>query len=138
MLHEQLGGFKALKLVLKGFRLNHYFILCQIYSVLTLLKHSQWLTRPIVSNRKKFSIWPLEFAKLPVLRAHVPYMPKCPHFSRVYVPKTTRKIYWSIYWGSLLYLVLLFFSWLFYLSFHSKPQVNLLLKLHTSILSFGV
>ena len=41
VLREQLGGFKALQLVLKGFRLNHYLILCQIYSLSILLKHSQ-------------------------------------------------------------------------------------------------
>ena len=150
---EQLGSFKALQLVLKGFRLNLYLIFCQIYSVSIFLKHSQWLTRPIASNRKRnFSMSPLEFAKLSALGAHVPYMPKClmclralkyyvpmcPHFSRAYAPKTTHKIYWGIYWGSLLYLVLLVFSGLFYFSFHSKPQLNLLLKLHTSILPFGV
>ena len=41
VLREQLGGFKALQLVLKGFRLNHYLIFCQIYSVSILLKHFQ-------------------------------------------------------------------------------------------------
>ena len=55
-------------------------------------------------------------------------------FSLTNAPKTTHKIYW----GSLLYLVLLFSSELFDLSFHSKPQNKLLLlKLHTSILPCG-
>ena len=63
------------------------------------------------------------------------FVPTCTHFSRVYVPTTSHKIYQ----GSLLYLVLLFSSGLFDLSFHSKPQNKLLLlKLHTSILSYGV
>ena len=45
----------------------------------------------------------------------------------------------KIYLGSLLYLVLLFFSGLFDLSFNSRPQNKLLLlRLHTSILSCGV
>ena len=39
------------------------------------------------------------------LRALNYFVPTCVHFSRAYVPKTTHKIYW----GSLLYLVLLFF-----------------------------
>ena len=55
-------------------------------------------------------------------------------FSLTNAPKTTHKIYW----GSLLYLVLLFSSELFDISFHSKPQNKLLLlKLHTSILPCG-
>ena len=63
------------------------------------------------------------------------FVPACAHSSRAYVPTTTHKIYWV----SLLYLVLLFFSWLFDLSFHSKPQKKLLLvKLHTPILSCRV
>ena len=62
------------------------------------------------------------------------FVPTCAHFSRAYVPTITHKIYW----GSLLYLVLLFFSELFDLSFHSKPQNKLLLlKLHTPTLSCG-
>ena len=36
------------------------------------------------------------------------FVPMCAHFSRAYVPTTTHKIYW----GSLLYLVLLFFFWI--------------------------
>ena len=43
------------------------------------------------------------------LRALIFHMPTCLHFSRAYVPTTTHKIYW----GSLLYLALLFFSGLF-------------------------
>ena len=142
--------FKALQLVLKGFRFNLYWILCQIYSASILLRHSRWLT--IASNGKKFSMSPLEFAKLRALRAHVPYMLTClmclhawkyyvptyPHFSRACVPTTTHKIDWGIYWGSLLYIVLLIFSELIYFSFHSEPQLNLLLKLHASILPCGV
>ena len=63
------------------------------------------------------------------------FVPTRALFSHAYVPTTTHKIYW----GSLLYLVLLLFSGLFDLSFHSKPQNKLLLlKLHTSILSYGV
>ena len=63
------------------------------------------------------------------------FVPTCAHFSRAYVPTTTHKIYWS----SFLYLVLLVFSELFDLLFHSKPQNKLLLlKLHTPILSCGV
>ena len=63
------------------------------------------------------------------------FVPTRALFSHAYVPTTTHKIYW----GSLLYLVLLLFSGLFDLSFHSKPQNKLLLlKLHTSILSCGV
>ena len=69
------------------------------------------------------------------LRALNYFVPACTHSSRAYVPTTTHKIYWV----SLLYLVLLFFSWLFDLSFHSKPQNKLLLvKLHTPILSCRV
>ena len=60
-----------------------------------------------------------EFAKLRAFRAlnYMPtclhvlnyYVPTCPYFSRDYVPTTTHKIYWD----SLLYLALLFFSGLF-------------------------
>ena len=66
---EQLGSFKALQLVFKGFRLNLYLILYQIYSVSILLKHSQWLARPIVSNRKFFLMSSPGFAKLRALHA---------------------------------------------------------------------
>ena len=66
------------------------------------------------------------------LRAYVRLFFAC---LRTYVPTKTHKIYW----GSLLYLVLLFFSRLFDLSFHSKPPNRfLLLQLHTSILSCGI
>ena len=61
-------------------------------------------------------------------------VPTYVHFSRAYVPTTTHQTYW----GSLLYLVLLYFSRLFNLSFYSKPQNKLLLKLHAPILSCGV
>ena len=60
----------------------------------------------------------------------------CAHFSRVYVPKTTHKINRG---SSLLLLVLLFFSGLFDVSLHSKPQKELLLlKLHNSVLACRV
>ena len=63
------------------------------------------------------------------------FVPTRALFSHAYVPTTTHKTYWD----SHLYLVLLLFSGLFDLSFHSKPQNKLLLlKLHTSILSCGV
>ena len=72
------------------------------------------------------------------LSAYVPiFFHTCvSHFlSCAYIPATTRKIYW----GSLLYLVLLFFSGIFDLSFHSKPQNKLLLvKLHAPNLPRGV
>ena len=62
-------------------------------------------------------------------------VPTCAHFSSAYVPTTNHKIYWS----SLLYLVLLFFSVLFGLSFYSKLQNKaLLLKLHIWNLSCRV
>ena len=79
------------------------------------------------------------YMRIHIFPAYVPlclnyFVPTCAHFSRAYVPTTTHKIYL----GSLLYLVLLFFSELFDLSFHSKPQNKfLLLKLHTPILSWG-
>ena len=63
------------------------------------------------------------------------FVPTCPHFSRVYVSTTNHKISWS----SLLYLVLLLFSGMFDLSFHSKPHNKVLvLKLHIWKLSCGV
>ena len=63
------------------------------------------------------------------------FVPTCAHFSSAYVPTTNHKIYWS----SLLYLVLLFFSVLFGLSFYSKLQNKaLLLKLHIWNLSCRV
>ena len=72
------------------------------------------------------------------LRALIIHVPTCLHSSGAYVPTTIHKIYW----GSLLYLALLFFSGLFAvfnLSFHSISQNKpLFLKLHTSILSCGV
>ena len=63
------------------------------------------------------------------------FVPSYAYFSRAYVPTTTHKVYW----GSFLYLVvLLFYSELFGLSFHSKTQNKLLLlKLHIPILSCG-
>ena len=63
------------------------------------------------------------------------FVPTYAYFSRAYVPTTTHKVYW----GSFPYLVvLLFYSELFGLSFHSKTQNKLLLlKLHTPILSCG-
>ena len=71
------------------------------------------------------------------LRALIIHVPTCLHSSRAYVLTTTHKIYW----GSLLYFALLFFSGIFAvfdLSFHSISQnKSLLLKLHTSILSCG-
>ena len=68
------------------------------------------------------------------LRALNYFVPTCAHFSRAYVPTATHKIYCL---GSFLYLALLFFSGLFYLSFHSKPQKKLLLlKLYTPTLSW--
>ena len=63
------------------------------------------------------------------------FVPTRAHFLRAHVPTTTRKTYW----GSLLFLVLLFFSGLIGLSFHSKPQNKLLfLKLHIPSLFCGV
>ena len=89
MWREQLGGFKALQLVLKRFRLNLWSILCQIYSASILLTHSQWLTRPIASNRKNFfrchhsSL--LNYVRyvpkcLMCLRVLKYYLPACPHY----------------------------------------------------------
>ena len=102
-------------------------------------------------------------------RAHVHYMPMCVHFSRTCVPTCLHAYFYFFlptclcalnyfvpmcvhlprayvsatahkkYWGSLLYFVLPFFSRLFDLSFHSKPQNKiLLLKLHAPILSCGI
>ena len=69
------------------------------------------------------------------LRALNCFVATCAQFSCACVPTATHKIYW----GSLLYLVLLFFSGLFDFSFHLNPQSKLLLlRLHTSILPCGV
>ena len=105
--------FKAQQLGLKGFQFNFYLILCQIYSVSVLLRHSRWYA--IASNRKKFRSHhpsllncvryvPTCLKCLSVLKY---YVPKCPHFSRAYMPTTTHKIYWGIYWASLFYWIIL-------------------------------